>query len=174
MKRKSTRYLAEGAVIGAFYAVLTIALAPISFGVVQFRVSEALTILPLFTPAAIPGLTVGCIISNFVGTLMGANLAGAWDVLIGSAATLAAALCTYAMRNIKFKSLPLMSYLPPIVFNALIVGGELFLMLPAEFSLTLGVLSVGAGEAVVVFVLGIPLYYLLKKTKIFEHNGLAS
>ena len=174
MKRKSTRYLEEGAVIGAFYAVLTIALAPISFGVVQFRVSEALTILPLFTPAAIPGLTVGCIISNFVGTLMGANLAGAWYVLFGSAATLAAALCTYAMRNIKFKSLPLLSYLPPIVFNALIVGGELFFMLPAEFSLTLGVLSVGAGEAVVVFVLGIPLYYLLKKTKIFEHNGLAS
>lgn len=170
MKTKSTKYLVEGAVIGAFYAVLTIVLAPISFGVVQFRISEALTILPLFTPAAIPGLTVGCVISNMVGMLMGANLAGAWDMVIGSAATLLAAICTYALRNIKLKSLPIMSFLPPIIFNALIVGGELFLALPGEFSLLLGVGSVGIGEAVVVFVLGIPLYYIIKKTGIFKQH----
>ncbi len=168
MKNKSTKYIVESAVIGAFYAALTLALAPISFGIFQFRVSEALTILPLFTPAAIPGLTIGCIISNFVGTMTGANVAGVWDVLIGSAATLLAAICTYAMKNIKIKQLPLISFFPPVIFNALIIGGELCMVLPAEYSFLFGMFSVGLGEAVVVFVLGIPLFFLLKKTKIFE------
>ncbi|MGN0557493.1 MAG: QueT transporter family protein [Acutalibacteraceae bacterium] len=168
MKNKSTRYIVESAVIGAFYAVLTCVFAPISYGVVQFRISEALTVLPLLTPAAVPGLAVGCVISNFIGVMTGANLAGAWDVLIGSAATVLAALCTYALRNIRIKELPLLSLLAPIVFNGAIVGGELFFVLPAEFSLLLGVASVAAGEAVVVFVLGVPLYFMLKKSRIFE------
>lgn len=168
MKNKSIRYTVEGAVIGAFYAALTLALAPISFGAIQFRISEALTILPLFTPSAIGGLTVGCIISNTIGVMTGANVAGVYDIFIGSGATLIAALCTYWLRSVKIKNLPFLSFLPPIIFNALIVGAELCIYIPAEFSLIFGIASVGLGEAVVVLVLGIPLYYLIKKTNIFN------
>lgn len=88
-----TKRLAQGAVIAALYVALTLIFAPISFGAVQLRVSEALTILPLFTPAAIPGLFVGCVLANLI--------AGAvvWDVVFGSLATLIGAAVGYALRR---------------------------------------------------------------------------
>ena len=166
--KKSIRIIVESAVIGAFYAVLTLSLAPVSFGVIQFRISEALTILPIFTPTAIWGLTIGCAISNLAGLMMGANLAGAIDILIGSLATFLAAVLTYKLRNIKIKKLPILSLVPQIVFNALFVGAELCLFLPSEYSFIIGILSVGIGEAVVVFALGLPLYLLINKTGILN------
>ncbi len=119
------RRLAEGGLIAAMYAALTLAVPAAAFGAVQFRVSEMLTILPAFTPAAIPGLAVGCLVSNLVGLMMGANPAGAWDILLGPLATLIAALLTYRLRGAKIKGLPVLATLPPVLVNAVVIGLEL-------------------------------------------------
>lgn len=106
------RRLAEGGLIAAMYAALTMALTFSSFGVVQFRVAEMLTILPVFTPAAIPGLAVGCLVANLYGLMTGANLIGVWDLVLGPLATLAAAILTRALGRIRFKGLPVLATLP--------------------------------------------------------------
>ena len=159
--------LAQGGMIAALYTVATLALAPLSFGPVQFRASEALTVLPVFTFSAVPGLTVGCVISNAVGAATGANIAGWLDVLLGSLATLMAAICTRMLRNVEFKGIPLMALIPPVIFNALIVGAELSLFIPEGDPFWFCLLTVGAGELGVVLILGIPLIIALRKTKIF-------
>ena len=86
--------LVQAALIAALYTVCTVLIQPAGFGAVQFRVSEAFTILPVFTPAAIPGLAIGCLVSNLFGLMGGANPAGAWDLLFGTLATLVAACLT--------------------------------------------------------------------------------
>ena len=131
MKNRNTiRALTTAALIAAMYTVLTVCLAPLSYGLVQCRLSEALTVLAAFTPAAIPGLTVGCVISNLVGLSSGANIAGAMDVLLGPLATGGAAVLTWALRNKRVVGLPLWSTLPPVVLNALVVGTELAFVAP--------------------------------------------
>ena len=114
------RFLALSAVIAALYAVLTYAAAAVNlaYGPFQFRFSEALTVLPAFTPAAIPGLAVGCLLSNLASPL------GIVDWVFGTLATLLAACCTYMLRNVKWKEIPILAPLPPVIFNALIVGFE--------------------------------------------------
>ena len=158
--RKNIYSITYGAVIAAIYAALTVVLAPISYGNWQFRISEALTILPVFSPASVAGLTVGCIVSNGVGFSVGANIAGPWDILFGSLATLLAAVSTRMLRNIKFFGIPFLALLPPVVFNALIVGGEI----SVAYSLPYWVvaLEVGFGQLVVCYALGIPLYFAYK------------
>ncbi len=128
--QKTVRTLTTAALIAAMYTVLTVCLAPLSYGLVQCRLSEALTILAAFTPAAIPGLTVGCVVSNLIGLSSGANIAGALDVLLGPLATGVAAVLTWVLRNKRIGGLPLWSTLPPVVLNALIVGTELALVAP--------------------------------------------
>ena len=169
------RRLAEGGLIAAMYAALTLAIPAASFGVGQFRVSEMLTILPVFTPAAVPGLTVGCLVSNLVGLAMGANVAGAWDILFGPLATLAAALLTYSLRNIRLKGLPLLSTLPPVLLNAVVVGLELTVAL-FGFSWPvygLCMLQVGLGQLAACTVCGLLLYAALSRTgaarSVFRH-----
>ena len=127
---KTIRTLTTAALIAAMYTVLTVFLAPISYGLVQCRLSEALTILAAFTPAAIPGLTVGCVVSNLIGLSNGANIAGALDVLLGPLATGLAAWLTWLLRNKRVGKLPLWSTLPPVALNALIVGSELAFVAP--------------------------------------------
>ena len=111
------RFLALSAVIAALYAVLTYAAAAVNlaYGPFQFRFSEALTVLPAFTPAAIPGLAVGCLLSNLASPL------GIVDWVFGTLATLLAACCTYMLRNVKWKEIPILAPLPPVIFNALII-----------------------------------------------------
>ena len=111
MKNQKVTFMTQAAMIAAIYVVLTYVFAPFSFGEVQVRIAEALTILPLFTPAAIPGLFVGCLIGNILG---GAVLP---DILCGSLATLIGAFFTYQLRN---KS-PYLAPLPPIAANTLSV-----------------------------------------------------
>lgn len=167
MKNNSKlRLMAEAGMIAALYTVATLILAPLSFGNIQFRASEALTLLPIFTASAVPGLTIGCIISNAVGVAMGSNIAGWLDVLFGSFATLLAAILTRALRKIQLKGIPLLAILPPVLLNALIVGGELAVVYQLPFWLC--ALEVGAGELVVCTVLGIPLVLALRKTKLFD------
>lgn len=129
MQKNVLHKLCEAAVVAALYTVLTVLIPAISFGPFQLRLSEILTVLPVFTPAAIPGLTLGCFFSNLIGLTAGANLAGAWDLVFGTCATLCAALITYQLRNIRFLKLPILSILSPIVLNAIVVGAELTMAL---------------------------------------------
>ena len=140
-------FLAQSGVIAALYAAVTVLLQPIAFGPLQCRLSEALTVLPVYTAAAVPGLTLGCFLSNLIGLLMGVNSAGAWDLLLGTLATGLAAICSYWLRNVRVKRLPLLATLPPIVFNAVIVGAELY-VLYGGMSLWVYMLIVGAGQCV--------------------------
>lgn len=124
MRNNRLRSLAAGGVIAAAYAALSLALAPISFGPVQCRVAEAFTLLPVLSPAGVWGVTLGCVITNAVGVTTGANFLGALDIIFGSLATLFAALCSRALRNRRFHGYPLLAVLPPVILNAVIVGGE--------------------------------------------------
>lgn len=167
------RFLVQGAVIAALYAVLTYVAAAmnLAYGPVQFRFSEALTILPVFTPAAIPGLALGCFISNLASPL------GVVDWVFGTSATLLAALGTRAVAKVRVKGIPFLAPLLPVLANALVVGLELACLSEAgvfswsNFSWAAfgtGALSVGLGELVVCYVLGMPLFIALQKIKADE------
>ena len=168
MRNKKLLFLAQAAVVAALYTAVTLApgISAVSFGPFQFRVAEALTILPALTFAAVPGLAVGCVLANAGGLMIGANIAGAWDILVGSAATFLAALCSNRLRGYRVKNVPLLSALPPVLFNGLIVGAELSLMLKLPLWATVG--EVALGELVAVAALGLPLVTLLRKMKIFQ------
>lgn len=166
-KNKKVILLAQGAMIAAAYAAATwlSAVFGIAYGAVQFRLSEALAVLSVFTPAAVPGLTVGCILGNISSPY------GVWDILVGSLATLLAALSARVLRNVKFKGLPLLSILMPVVFNAVIIGAEVAFFLGSEASLTgfaVSAAQVGAGELAVCLAGGIPLFYAINKSGIFK------
>ncbi len=151
MKKQKTAFLTKAAIIATLYVVLTMlanALGLANFAI-QVRFSEALTILPVFTGAAVSGLFVGCIISNLISGCV------IWDVIFGSLATLIGALATYALR--KHKLLP---YLPPIISNALIVPFVLVYAYGLEGTLWFFMLTVGIGEVVSCGILG----YILRRT----------
>lgn len=131
---KHVRIMAQVGILAGMYAALTLFLAPFSFGLVQCRLSEALTVLAAFTPVAIPGLTLGCAVANLIGLGMGANIAGALDVLLGPLATGLAAWLSWRWRDTHLWGLPIASTIPPVVVNALIVGTELALVSP-QFSI---------------------------------------
>ena len=172
MKRKSTLYIVQGALIAAIYAAMTIlqnVLIPGSASMpVQFRISEVLTVLALYTPAAVPGLTIGCVIAN----ISSLSVLGPYDLIFGSLATLFAALSMYALRNVRLFKLPVLAALMPALFNGLLVGFEIdyFFMNNAsafnfvDFLIQGGLVALG--ELAVLFVLGLPL------TRVIELNGL--
>lgn len=151
-KTGAARWVSEVGVIAALYAVLTIVLAPISFGQIQFRVAEALMILPFFMTSAVPGLFIGCLIANAVGSSF-----GIMDIVAGSLATLAAAALA---SKIKVKWLV---PLPAVVINAFVVGWILYVMAGLPYWASVG--WVGLGEAVTAFGLGLPLLYVLDRYK---------
>lgn len=155
-------YLAQGGVIAAAYVALTTLLQPLGFGPVQCRVAEALTVLPVYCPAAIPGLTVGCFLSNLVGLSTGANPAGGWDLLLGTAATGVAAWLTYRWRRVRVARLPVLSTLPPVVLNALVVGTELYVVY-GGFPLGIHILLVGAGQLIACTAGGLLLAAVLER-----------
>lgn len=174
MNQQSNRTLrlAQGAIIAAAYTVLTwlAALAGLAYGPVQFRFSEALTVLPIFTSAAIPGLTIGCLLSNILSGY------GIYDMVFGTLATLLATLLTRAVRNVRLRGIPVLAPLPPILCNALMIGLEITIVnnraLDASwfqhFNWVLfwsNAGSVGLGELVVCYVLGLPLAVTIDKNK---------
>ncbi|MGI6264964.1 MAG: QueT transporter family protein [Acutalibacteraceae bacterium] len=166
-RKFSPRFLAEAALIAAMYTALTVAVSPIAYGEVQFRVSELLTILPVFTPVAIPGLTVGCLLSNLIGLGTGANIAGAWDLLWGTLATLLAALATYGLRRVRFAKLPVLSALPAVIANGVIVGAELTVVVFGGFTWPVFWVTAGwvaLGEFVTATVGGLILFGVLDKS----------
>ncbi len=158
MKKKKTfhvQFMAQSAMIAAIYVVLTVLFAPISFGQIQFRIAESLTILPAFTPAAIPGLFIGCLIGNILG---GAILP---DIIVGSIATLLGAIFTFLLRNHSKWLAPL----PPILSNTLLIPFVLYygyqILLPIPFHM----LTVGIGEVLSCGILGMIAYTALDRYK---------
>ena len=166
-KTPKTRQIAVSAVIGAAYAVLTMALAPISYGAVQMRISEVLCILPFFIPSSVWGLTLGCAIAN----ILTGNI---FDVIFGSLATFCAAVITarlgkkeHSMKNC------ILACLMPVLFNAVVIGAVITaaysgLNLFEHFGVfALNALYVGLGEAAVMYIIALPLMRYLPKRKFF-------
>ena len=157
--RFSTRGLVRAGLIAAIYVTLTLIFQPISFGAIQFRVAEALTLLPILTVDAVPGLFIGCVLANLLG-------GGIWfDVALGSVATLLAALCTRGLRK-----RPAVAALMPAIFNGLIVGPVVYfayVRAPGDpvsvGTLLFNMATVAFGELVVCYVLGLPMVAALKK-----------
>ena len=151
--------LARAGMIAAIYAALTLIFAPISFNAVQFRISEAMTVLPILLPETVPGLAVGCLVANILG---GAALP---DVIGGTLATLIAAILTRTLRK-----KPVLAMASPVVINGLIVGPLVYFCYEYQSVFSLGALgftvfTVALGEAVVVAVLGTLLIKALPKIK---------
>lgn len=163
---KSTRqinlYTSRGALIAALYVALTMLASAVglSNGVIQFRISEALCILPVFLPEAVPGLFIGCLISNML--VPGVAI---WDVIFGSLATLIGALGAYYLRKLPGKFM-WVATIPTIISNMIIVPPVLIFAYGVTDAYLFLVATVGIGEIVCAGVGGAMIYYLIKRTKI--------
>lgn len=175
-KTKKLQQMAQAGLIAAMYTVLCVGFPALGYGPIQFRLSEILTILPVFTPAALPGLAVGCVVSNLFGLSMGVNPAGMWDLLFGPLATLSAAMLTYCWRHVRLKGLPVLATLPPVLINAVVVGLELAI---AYFDFTwpiygLCALEVGLGQLAMCTGGGLLFFAVLQRSgaadRLFGHR----
>lgn len=160
MKKRTKRtvyFLARTGVIAGVYAGLTIALAPVSYGTIQCRISEAMTILPLFFAEAVPGLIIGCLVANVYS--------GFWaDMVFGTLATALAAVLTYLIGRVyNGKAKPFLGAIPPIAVNAIVLP-LMWLLFSSDAAYWLNMGSVAAGQAVAVLAVGMPLYYGIAKT----------
>ncbi len=173
---QTLRRLCVIAVIAALYTAVSLALAPLTYGNIQVRVAEALTLLPVLFADAIPALALGCALTNFFGALMGINILGFADVFVGTLATVLAALCSRKLRNVQTFHQPLAAALMPILFNGLIIGAELSVVLFPASQFMIGWLingtEVALGEAVACLVFGLPLIHALKKSDLVKRFGL--
>ena len=156
LKPQNTRALARGAIIAALYTALTVLLAPLSYGEVQIRFSEAFTLLPILMPEAVPALLVGCLLSNILG---GCSI---FDIVFGSLATLLAAVWTQHTQH------KWLAPLPPVLCNAVIVGAVISFEQTGFTGAFAGAfaynaVTVGVGEAIACYVLGGLLLTLLPK-----------
>lgn len=175
MKNKMLVRFCISAVIAALYAAVSLALAPISFGSLQVRVAEALTLLPVLFPEAIAGVTIGCFLTNLIGALTGVNILGFVDVFAGTLATFCAAFLSWKLGKIRFRGLPVTAAVMPVLFNAVVIGGELAVALfPTAFlsGFVISALEVGFGELLACFVLGLPLVKALEKAQLTRRFGL--
>lgn len=161
----SVVFLTQTAVVAALYVGLTLLFAPFSFGSVQFRVSEILTILPIFMKSSILGLSLGCFVANMMSF-------SPWDMLFGTLATFIAAILTYVFRNIRCKNFNILSMLPPVIINAIIVGAEITYIFTPELAsvelLVFNMLSVGVGQTVMCLFVGVPLARVVDKMGILR------
>ena len=150
--RNSLAYITEASAIAALYTVITIAIGPLGSSAIQCRIPEAMCILAIFTPAAIPGLTIGCLVSNIATGCL-------WqDVLFGTLATLIGAIGARMLRRIWW-----LTPLPTVVANTLIIPFVLAYAYHAEEGIPFLMLTVGIGEVISAYVLGIALYFALRK-----------
>ena len=163
------------AMIAAIYAGLCFipGLAQISYGPIQVRIAEALTLLPLIYKPSIWGVTLGCFLANLIGLMTGTNPTGMIDLVVGTLATFLAANCTYMLRDKKVGGIPVWAMLMPVLFNTVFVGAELaYLENPTNMSTFLSLLvSIGATVAIgelIAVIIGHFLINQLKKTNIFE------
>ena len=154
MKRTNVQKIAFGGVIAALYIVLTLVANAfgLASGAIQVRISEALTILPVFTTAAIPGLTVGCVLANIITGCL------PWDIVFGSLATLIGAVGTWLLRK-----KPLLAWIPPVISNMAIIPVVLQKVYGVPDAWWYLILTVGAGEVISCGILGLLLYHSLKR-----------
>ncbi|MCH1982397.1 QueT transporter family protein [Ruminococcus sp. OA3] len=164
MRDKKVLFITQAAMIAAIYVVVTVVFSAFSFGEVQVRISEALTILPLFTPAAIPGLFIGCIIGNAMGGAI------VLDVVFGSIATLVGAVGSWLLRKHRY-----LVPIPPIIVNVLIVPFVLRYGYGVPLPIPFMMLTVGLGEIISCGVLGYILMFALNKVKhvIFKNTVMS-
>lgn len=158
----STQHMVRCALVAAIYVALCMALAPLSFGAVQVRVAEALCLLPVFGAEYIVGVVLGCFLANLLGSTI-------VDVVFGTLATLLACLCTYKLRKARWWGLAIPASLPPVSFNAVIVGIELTVLYadpgnsaPMWLLCVGNGISVGVGELISCTVLGTALVKLIE------------
>jgi uncharacterized membrane protein len=156
MNLKSKK-ITVAAIIAAMYAVLTMVLSFSSYGVIQFRVAEALTVLPFFSPIFIPAVFIGCLISNLLSPV------GILDIVFGSLATLIGAIITYYIGKSNFKIKRYLAPMPAVVINAVIIGVLLHYTL--ELPLILSMIQVGFGELVCCYILGLPLLMYIERNE---------
>ena len=156
MRNKKVQFITQGAVIAAIYVVLVLIFDTFSFGPIQFRIAEMLTIMPYFTPAAIPGLFVGCLIANIIGGGL------IWDIVFGSIATLIGAIGSYLVRKNKW-----LVPLPPIIANMVIVPFVLKYAYGYDGLLVYFMFTVGLSEIIVCGVIGMALLTVMAKNR--EH-----
>lgn len=159
-----TKVIFKSAIIAALYAAMTLCLMPISYGIIQMRVSEVLTILPKFSKSSIYGLTCGCFIANYLGMVI-SGTTGIIDIVFGTLATFIAAVLSYHFKNNKF----LVAFFP-VFTNGIIVGTYLHYIAFPEINLLLCMISVAIGEGAVTYMLGIPLInFIIKNKRIGEY-----
>ena len=152
----NTKTLVVSSLIAAIYAVVTMYLTyPMSYQASQFRVAEALTILPFFSSSPIYGLFIGCLIANLLSPV------GPLDIIFGSLATLLAAICTYYIGKSNLKYKKYLAPLPPVLINAIIVG--LLLNYTLKWPLILTMAQVGFGQLLCCYGLGLPLLIAIDK-----------
>lgn len=163
--------LVRCAMVAALYTVLCLTLAPFSYGAIQVRVAEMLTLLPIFGPEYIVGVTLGCFFSNLFGSTV-------IDVVFGTIATLLACLVTYKLRGLRVKGLALPAAIPPVIFNAVIIGIEISVFF-TDGAATLPLVlwngfTVGIGEVISCMLLGVALVRLIESNaalkNIFVNN----
>ncbi len=154
MNKKNALYVTQASMIAALYVVLTLFVNAFNLasGAIQVRLSEALCILPVFTPAAIPGLFIGCLISNVLTT------ATIWDIVFGSLATLIGAIGTYWLRHTKF-----VFTLPPVISNMIIIPIVLKMAFHLEDAWWFLVITIGIGEIISICIVGMILKKVLSK-----------
>ena len=162
-KTQTTLYLTRGAIIASLYVALTFlsSLMGLASGAIQLRLSEALTILPVIFPEAIPGLFIGCILANLLTS------AAVWDVIFGSLATLIGALGAYLLRRLPMRWIWIAT-IPTVLANAVIVPFVIIFAYGATDAYGFLFLTVGAGEILSAGVLGTLLYRLLRRTKMLK------
>lgn len=164
-----SKKLSRQAMIAAIYTVLSVALSAITYGPVQIRVSEAMTLLPVFGFANVWGVTLGCFLTNLVGVFTGANILGVLDILFGTIATFTAAVLSYCLRGIRIRNLPVLSVIPPVVVNAVVIGWELCIVVNnGSFNAVVfaaQAVSVAAGQLLSCGVLGLFMVNLVQKNK---------
>lgn len=163
---EKTKTIVTQAMIAAMYTAVGLLFAPITYGSVQVRLGEALTLLPVFGFSNVWGVTIGCFITNMVGFFSGANILGSLDILFGTLATFLAAISTYFLRKFRIRGLAIPSAIPPIFFNAVIIGLELSYVMAGSFNLMIFIvqaLSVGFGQLLSCGVMGVILVKIIEK-----------
>jgi len=162
VRKFTIKDLSIAGLIAAVYAVLSLVFQPISYGVYQVRIAEALTLIPFLTPAAIPGLYIGCLLANILGGM------GWMDILIGPLITLIAAFITYwisTLKNLNTAMLLILAPLPPVILNAIGVSAYLAPIIGVGFWFCAQM--IGIGQIVSCYAIGLPLLLILRRRKIF-------